>query len=772
MADVQLDTSYLEGGIANVNFFNGRVLTADDLRDQQAAEADRHRRLGRAVGEGVVAGLQVKQGNQATSVAVSEGAAVTRQGDVLELTADVQVPLVRPAPTGGQAGQPAFAPCPAESGGATLAGPGAYLLVLSPASASRGQAPRVGLDSSGVARDCGPRYTVDGLSFRLLGLDVLGLAAQAQMDADDLAVLRAGPQDELRAKLRNVLAHLFLGTVPSRLLFVDPFRVGVPTGPSASGPLDELRDRGKLTDADVPLALLTWTQGGVELIDGWAVRRRPVAGGTVAPAWNALVGPRRAAEGEATLLQFQEQLAAMTGPTQPDPAGVRAAEHFRYLPAAGLVPTTGEGAGGFEPGQFFEDVATLPEVVIPGAKVEPLLRAALGHPPIDLAAGELVFLYRVRETTQLLEGAEGGAAPVQPYLVFSAGSLPYQGETELEIQAVFPSGPLHPGDRIEVRGRNFGFSLGVARVFFDAFEVDPLQGSSDNKLVVTVPLIKLPEEGREVVLRADNGVDSDSVSVRVEPREGPLDGQLDVDWSALNPSPLEAGRPGDIVYRVTSRLSRVADVDLAVKVDPEVPRLRFQFRDVDGDQIRELARMRIDETRDVVLHIEEVRDEAMTLTFAASAGDISKADVRTFTPGEAPPEPDDSIVIQVNSFSVQGQTDPAEGRYDAAKSTVSLRATRIGMLDITGSFAEPGAYERTLTLAAGASGWQAAFNQSVPDPIEIDDGDLVGGPAGRSIDFAVMPGLGASATAKITLTVQRRQSERRQVKVFNLELLP
>jgi hypothetical protein len=771
MADVQLDTSYLEGGIANVNFFNGRVLTAGDLRDQQAAEADHHRRLGRVTGDGVVAGLGVVPEADGTSVTVTDGLAVSRRGDVLELTASVRVPLARPAQPAGPGAGAGFVPCPTGEGGGTLAGPGAYLLVLSPASATSGQAPRVAFDAGGVAEDCGPRYTVEGVSFRLVAVDVLGLAEQVPLDAADLAVLRAEPGDQRRRQLRNVLAHLFLGTVAARALFVDPFRVGTTAGPSARGPLDELRGDGKLTDSDVPLALFTWAEAGLELVDVWAVRRRPVAGGTLTPAWSALTGPRRTAEAEAALQQFQDQLAAMTEPgAAQDPAEIRAIEHFRYLPAAGLVPTDEAGDRGFPPGQFFEGMTVLPEAAIAGAKLESLLRASLAHPPIDLATGELVFLYRVRETTELVEAL----TPVRPFVVFSSGNLPYQG-TALEIQAVFPSGPLHEGDTIEIRGHDFGFSQGAARVFFDDIRVDPQPGSTDSKLLVVVPeALDVPEEGLRVTLKVDNGIDSDTVTVTVLLREVPPAGQLDVDWISVEPPGIDADGPADFTYRVTSRLNRTADIALTAEVDPPALRPGLELRNAAGNPIDEMARMAPDEARDLLVHLDDVGDATITLTVTARAGDIAKADVRQFEPGQPPEQPDDDIEIQINSFRVQGPgpTDPANGTYDAATATISLRANRVGMLSITGIFEAAGRFDRTLTVAGGATGWRAEFDLEVPDPIVVDPGDLLpDGRSARPLDFAVLPNVGASATGTVTLTVQRQGSTRKQTKLFNLALL-
>jgi len=46
----------LDGGIENTNFFNGRLLTAEDLKAEQKAGRLHRRKLGCALGEGVAWG--------------------------------------------------------------------------------------------------------------------------------------------------------------------------------------------------------------------------------------------------------------------------------------------------------------------------------------------------------------------------------------------------------------------------------------------------------------------------------------------------------------------------------------------------------------------------------------------------------------------------------------------------------------------------------------------------------------------------------------------
>jgi hypothetical protein len=53
MSAVSLLTPILTGGIQNVNFVNGRVLTAADMTAERTANLERQRLLGTCVGDGV-----------------------------------------------------------------------------------------------------------------------------------------------------------------------------------------------------------------------------------------------------------------------------------------------------------------------------------------------------------------------------------------------------------------------------------------------------------------------------------------------------------------------------------------------------------------------------------------------------------------------------------------------------------------------------------------------------------------------------------------------
>src|SRR5918997_3284971 len=99
------------GGIRSVNFFNGRVLSGEDLSDEQEAQRRARRLVGQAIGEGIAYGFEVSEAAQSSTtqfpvITVEPGLAVTRAGQTLRLGGRTDVGLVRRegAPTFDQAG--------------------------------------------------------------------------------------------------------------------------------------------------------------------------------------------------------------------------------------------------------------------------------------------------------------------------------------------------------------------------------------------------------------------------------------------------------------------------------------------------------------------------------------------------------------------------------------------------------------------------------------------------------------------------------------------
>jgi hypothetical protein len=450
MISKELMEPFLEHGIRDTNFFNGRLLTANDLTILQEAGRRRDRQLGLGIGAGIVAGLEVRLlhdggDGRPPTLAVSKGLAFNRMGQAAALAQKVEVRLAKEKPTSASNGKTAFAVClPPQQQGKPLPGKGAYLFVARPAAGYRGHAPRRGFGQATKVEDCDRDLLWEGVQFRLVSLDVTTLdklsmatrnaLTQLLQDADKSGL--AGLQAQ--SKLRNWLAHVCYGTEelaawprdPLARIADDFFGTAVHSPYNSYGALDALRDKQLLDDCDVPLALLCWTATGVKWVDMWAARRRPVRR-PLSTAWPLLLSERRIAEGEAVFQQFHEQAALLTRPetTRAQLMQIEVRNYFRYLPAAGIIPfTTGVANRGFDYLKFFNGLTIRDPVFIEGMKAFPLFHLSWAYPPIDLVQKELIWLYLVRENREMTS-----APQPQPYLIFTSGYVPYQDDAQFDL---------------------------------------------------------------------------------------------------------------------------------------------------------------------------------------------------------------------------------------------------------------------------------------------------------------------------------------------------
>jgi hypothetical protein len=79
---------------------------------------------------------------------------------------------------------------------------------------------------------------------------------------------------------------------------------------------------------------------------------------------------------------------------------------------------------GFVSQRFFDGLTVRGPFFIEGQRLTALLAAALAHPPLDVAAKEAIWLYRVRENT--LRGE-------RPYLLFAGGHVPYAAHAQYDL---------------------------------------------------------------------------------------------------------------------------------------------------------------------------------------------------------------------------------------------------------------------------------------------------------------------------------------------------
>jgi len=380
------------------HFFNGRILTAADLRDERDAQRSLAALLGRAGGAGVVSGFEVTL-DFAGAVAdpprlrVNGGLAVNGRGEMLSLPREQVVLSLGDPAQAAAADAGLFVDCAVDAGPASVAGASQLsLLVLCPASGfGPEKAPMRGVPGDGSSTGCGARYALAGVQFREVPLPLDALGSLQSAITPLLAATAPAAADV--SMLRNLLAQACLGLLDPAAAD-DPLRRGAGTpapGNDRHGVLDQLQDDGSLGDGDVPLALLCRSGAGLRVLDAWSVRRRRTAAFAGEP-WPGLIGDRRVAETEATLLQFQDQLRSLQAAPH-DPTKVMAKSHFRFLPSTGLLPV---GSGGFAPAVFFDSVPVHDEEEVDPAFLRLLFDQSRYLDPVDLDSETELRLLRPR----------------------------------------------------------------------------------------------------------------------------------------------------------------------------------------------------------------------------------------------------------------------------------------------------------------------------------------------------------------------------------------
>jgi hypothetical protein len=344
MSLVELLEPILDGGLERNNFFNGRLLSAEDLRAEQDAERLRQSLIARSVGDGVGWGLAVSVVSTSPArVRVGAGFAMNRMGDLLRLATDADVALVRTIPPAPDDVTRFFAECEDLPSSTSSSGLGAYILTISPTSGFRETAPVSDPNTTAAGRgSCGARFAVEGVRFRLAPVVLNSLQGIGADLRSRIGALLPPANDAAGQRLRNLLAHACFGSPALGGEVTDALELdlGQP-GESGWGLLDSMRRRGDLTDCDVPLAVVVLTSSGLRFVDMWPARRRLLDAGAISK-WQGVASPRRIAEGEAAFLQFQSQLEVVK--TLGAPASVTANSYFDVLPAGGWLPT---GTGGF-----------------------------------------------------------------------------------------------------------------------------------------------------------------------------------------------------------------------------------------------------------------------------------------------------------------------------------------------------------------------------------------------------------------------------------------
>jgi hypothetical protein len=214
---IGLNQPFVVSGAARTYFFNGRVLSAEDLQREQALREGGQRRFAQLFGCGIERGLMLGWSAGSSELTVSAGLGVTPSGELIE-TGPFTLDLAAAAQAGPSAG---FATCAAAFGGGG-ARSGVYLLALTPAWIADGRAPTL-LGEGGA---CNRNVELPAVRARLVPLNpppgALGAVDERNQFAVALLAPTAGSVSQMRGWWpSSVVPALGADDLPIALLKID-----------------------------------------------------------------------------------------------------------------------------------------------------------------------------------------------------------------------------------------------------------------------------------------------------------------------------------------------------------------------------------------------------------------------------------------------------------------------------------------------------------------------------------------------------------------------
>lgn len=483
MSVFELLEPVLRDGIKQLNYHNGQVLSAEQLKEDQQFHRQRDWLLGKSIGDGVLQGLFVEKDPALTResekifvVKVDRGTAINRLGQVLHLEAPVSIHLVKQKEAqSARAGL--FAACDKTPAGTILTNQGLYLLTVLPASGFSGRIAHFEETAFGVTQvDCLSKYAVEGVLFRLLRIPA--------------------PDNTSKEQLRNLAAHACLGTVPWEEIgknLID-FATGKNDLPRTSI-IQALRSNGTLDDCEVPLALISWEADILHYIDCWAVRRALSFSRSRLGLPLAFSGVKMPC-GEAAFLQFQAQMEDIRSAlSNAALEALQVDQNFRYLPPAGLVPVNSTAGKGVNLKQFWgSHVRGYPDVLDP-QQWRAILNESLDEDPIDLSEPGYIHLYSLKEN----QDDSGGDLP--RFVLFAKDTL--MKRFRIPVRARSGSSKIYDSDALKLIASE---TAKAYRNLLKAYK--SLFNSTPRKVVGTKPIFTGDPGGGVIINDPGSGINN------------------------------------------------------------------------------------------------------------------------------------------------------------------------------------------------------------------------------------------------------------------------
>jgi hypothetical protein len=331
----------------------------------------------------------------------------------------------------------------------------------------------------------------------------------------------------------------------------------------------------------------------------------------------------------------------------------------------------------------------------------------------------------------------------------------------VKITSIAPSGDLRVGDEVTLFGRNFGYSIGAQRVYFNSARVTIFKtGSNDEKLIIQIPPVTgVSESGTPVTLTASNFSSSDSRQVTLKPEVLNQQGNITLSFLSVAPTTIAIGSKPKFKYQIEAPVMLPQVVTIQPTVSITALQSSIKVLDASDQELtsKQLTLQPGDKTQ-ISVQLDSIPGGTTQFTLdvkANGSGIAGSEDNRPFTVGVLV-DVDEGVPTFTPNLSspagaLQGSTlsVPAGGTV-----TVQFRAEFSGVDARVYDVVEPTASNWTIKRST-------SFQFSTPSTYTIN------GPDQKFPAYDVKAETGAAATS-VEFTLKRQSSTKKKTVQLNL----
>lgn len=326
------------------------------------------------------------------------------------------------------------------------------------------------------------------------------------------------------------------------------------------------------------------------------------------------------------------------------------------------------------------------------------------------------------------------------------------------ITSIAPEGDLRVGQEITIFGRNFGYSIGAQRVFFNSVRATIFKtGSSDEKLIVEIPNVTgVSESGTPVTMSVANFTSSASKTVTLKPVQLAQQGNVSLSFLNVTPATIAIGSKPKFKYQLEAPVMLPQQVNIDAKVS--VTSLQSSLKILDASD-QELSGKQLTlqpgQSTQISVQLDSIPNGTTQFTLdvkANGSGINGSEDNRNFVIGASVDVDEEITSFTAISSSppeaLQGSTVSVAG---GAPVVVKFRA------EFTGN--DSRVYDVLSAVLSPATNWQTERGTgffATPATYSIS------APGQETPAFKITPQVGASATASIEFTLKRQGSTKKR----------